>query len=234
MAPQSGVQPSEELEHVTRRIIEALVDNDHDALANLISDDPCLIMVGTDEEEYWEGRRAFLGVANLQREEMASFGVRYFAPDIRAFRDGSFGWSVIRGSYVLPDGQSTKTRATYVFHLETGQWRLVHAHVSIGSSNLETIGLELTTSLESLAEFAESNRPDLTGAIASDGTVTIVFTDIEASTEIAERPWGPPLGRAAPLARGHHRVRGDPQRRIGRQVSRRRLHACVLRGVART
>jgi len=187
VAPQSGVKPSEELEHVTRRIIEALVENDSDALENLISDDPCLIMVGTDEEEFWEGRRAFLEVANRQREEMALFGVRYFAPDIRSFRDGSFGWSVIRGSYLLPDGRSTKTRATYVFHLVAGQWRLVHAHVSIGSSNLQTIGLELTTSLESLVEFAESNRPDLTGAMASDGTVTIVFTDIEASTEIAER-----------------------------------------------
>ena len=64
---------------------------------------------------------------------------------------------------------------------------MVHSHVSIGSNNLETFGVELTTSLESLAEFAESNRPDLTDSTASDGTVTIVFTDIEASTEIAER-----------------------------------------------
>jgi hypothetical protein len=39
------VQPSEELEHVTRRVIDALGSADFDALSNLISDDPSLIIV---------------------------------------------------------------------------------------------------------------------------------------------------------------------------------------------
>lgn len=187
MAPPSDVQPSEELEHVTRRIVQALADDDADALANLVSEDPCLIMVGTDEEEYWEGRHVFFEIAKRQRQEMSLGDVGYSVDAVRAFRDGPFGWSVSRASFLLPDGRSAKTRTTYVFHLVAGQWRLVHAHVSIGNSNLETIGIELTTSLDSLAEFAESSRPDLTDSTASDGTVTIVFTDIEASTEIAER-----------------------------------------------
>lgn len=187
VAPQSDVPPSEELEHVTRRIIEALVHDDYDALANLISEDPCLIMVGTDEEEYWEGRHTFFEIAKRQSEELNRGDIRFSVDQVRAFRDGPFGWSVIRGSFALPDGRLAKTRTSYVFHLVAGQWRLVHSHVSIGNSNLETVGFDLTTSLESLAEFAESHRPDLAYSTASDGTVTIVFTDIEASTEIAER-----------------------------------------------
>ncbi|MGD0853831.1 MAG: nuclear transport factor 2 family protein [Acidimicrobiales bacterium] len=187
MDSQSGVQPSEELEHVTRRIIEAMRNADYDALTNLYSVDPCFIAVGTDEEEYWEGQHALIEIGKRQRAELRDVALDYHVESVRAFRDGPFGWSVSRTSFVLSSGRSLKARATRVFHLISGQWRMVHSHVSIGSNNLETFGVELTTSLESLAEFAESNRPDLTDSTASDGTVTIVFTDIEASTEIAER-----------------------------------------------
>ncbi len=187
MDSQSGVQPSEELEHVTRRIIEAMRNADYDALTNLYSVDPCFIAVGTDEEEYWEGQHALIEIGKRQRAELRDVALYYHVESVRAYRDGTFGWSVSSTSFVLSSGRSLKARATRVFHLISGQWRMVHSHVSIGSNNLETFGVELTTSLESLAEFAESNRPDLTDSTASDGTVTIVFTDIEASTEIAER-----------------------------------------------
>jgi uncharacterized protein (TIGR02246 family) len=120
------------LEHVTRRIVQALIDDDFDALANLVSEDPCLIMVGTDEEEYWEGRKAFFEIAKRQGEELNRGDVHYSLEAVRAFRDGPFGWSVSRAAFVLPDGSSANTRTSYVFHLVAGQWRLVHAHVSIG------------------------------------------------------------------------------------------------------
>jgi class 3 adenylate cyclase len=187
MAPQSNVQPSEELEHVTRRIIEAMRNGDYDALTNLFSVDECFIAVGTDDEEYWEGPDTMIEIVKRQHAEMRALGFDYRVESVRAFRDGPCGWSVSRTSFQRPDGSSAKARSTRVFLLVSGQWRMVHSHVSLGSNNFEVLGVELTTSLESLAEFAETNRPDLTGSTASDGTVTIVFTDIEASTEIAER-----------------------------------------------
>lgn len=215
MAPQSDVQPSEELEHVTRRIIEAMRNADFDALINLYSIDPCFIAIGTDEEEYWEGQQAIIEIAKRQHAELRDGRIEYRVESVRAFRDGPFGWSVARTSFVLPDGRPARARASRVFHLVAGQWRMVHSHVSIGSSNFETFGVELTTSLESLAEFAQANRPDLTGSAASDGTVTIVFTDIEASTVIAER-----LGdrRWVELLRWHEGIIGSEAVRCGGSV----------------
>jgi class 3 adenylate cyclase len=40
--------------------------------------------------------------------------------------------------------------------------------------------------MESIAKDVESARPDLSGAVAPNGTVTVLFTDIEGSTQLTE------------------------------------------------
>jgi class 3 adenylate cyclase len=40
--------------------------------------------------------------------------------------------------------------------------------------------------MESIAEDVERARPDLSGAVAPNGTVTVLFTDIEGSTQLTE------------------------------------------------
>jgi class 3 adenylate cyclase len=47
--------------------------------------------------------------------------------------------------------------------------------------------LELTTPLQAIINEVQTDRPDLGGSSAPDGTVTMLFTDIEGSTELAER-----------------------------------------------
>jgi class 3 adenylate cyclase len=46
---------------------------------------------------------------------------------------------------------------------------------------------DLRTSIDVVASAVEDERPDLSGAAAPDGTVTILFSDIEGSTEMTER-----------------------------------------------
>src|SRR5439155_8632839 len=46
---------------------------------------------------------------------------------------------------------------------------------------------DIRTSIDAVAEAVEDERPDLSGATAPDGTVTIMFSDIEGSTEMTER-----------------------------------------------
>jgi class 3 adenylate cyclase len=46
---------------------------------------------------------------------------------------------------------------------------------------------DVGTSLDAVAAEVEDERPDLSGHTAPDGTVTILFSDIESSTEINER-----------------------------------------------
>jgi class 3 adenylate cyclase/tetratricopeptide (TPR) repeat protein len=46
---------------------------------------------------------------------------------------------------------------------------------------------DVRTSIDAVAAVVEDERPDLSGHAAPDGTVTILFSDIESSTEINER-----------------------------------------------
>jgi class 3 adenylate cyclase len=75
-------------------------------------------------------------------------------------------------------------RATFIFRLEQDEWKLVRQHFSVGAPNLEVFGIPLTFSLDQVAEAAESDRPDLAALAATDGTITLVFTDIEGSTSL--------------------------------------------------
>jgi class 3 adenylate cyclase len=47
--------------------------------------------------------------------------------------------------------------------------------------------VDISTSIDLVASAVEDERPDLSGAAAPDGTVTILFSDIEGSTEMTER-----------------------------------------------
>jgi class 3 adenylate cyclase len=78
-------------------------------------------------------------------------------------------------------------RGTYVLHLERGEWKLVQIHWSIAQPNVDVLGKALTVSLEQLERTIQRERPDLSGTLAADGTVTIVFTDIVDSTVLNNR-----------------------------------------------
>jgi class 3 adenylate cyclase len=66
--------------------------------------------------------------------------------------------------------------------------------------------MDVTTSIDAVANAVGQQRPDLTTATAADGTVTIMFSDIESSTEMTER-----LGdrRWIGVLREHNRIVRD-------------------------
>jgi predicted ATPase/class 3 adenylate cyclase len=93
---------------------------------------------------------------------------------------------------------------------EMGMKRLVEQALAV---RLEAQGLgsiDVTTSIDSVISAVQSERPDLAAHAAPDGSVTILFSDIENSTLMTER-----LGdeRWLELLRAHN------------DVFRRRLHA---------
>jgi class 3 adenylate cyclase len=59
--------------------------------------------------------------------------------------------------------------------------------------------------MESIAKDVERTRPDLSGAVAPNGTVTVLFTDIEGSTQLTEelgdREWMEVLGKHNEIVR---------------------------------
>src|SRR5262249_37584203 len=81
---------------------------------------------------------------------------------------------------------AVEARGTFVLHLERGEWKIVQAHWSIPTPN-ESLGITLPVSLDQIEKAIQSERPDLSGTLAADGTVTIVFTDIVDSTVLTSR-----------------------------------------------
>jgi class 3 adenylate cyclase len=65
---------------------------------------------------------------------------------------------------------------------------------------------EVTVSIDAVAELVQRERPNLRSHVAPDGTVTLLFTDLEGSTALTER-----LGdaRAQELLRIHNRLIRD-------------------------
>lgn len=78
-----------------------------------------------------------------------------------------------------------QARTTVVLHEEGAYWRVVQWHSSLGVSNEETLGVEMTTDVDEILSLVR-NDPAPVGALAGDGSVTIMFTDIEGSTALLE------------------------------------------------
>jgi len=179
-----GGEPSAELHAVMRRLYQAMNDRDFEVIDNLISEHARVLSIGTDPNEWWVGHETIAGV---WRRQFGEFDFHFRSEALEAFVQGSVGWVADRPVLVLADGDEIPMRITVVFHLVRGHWKFVQMHLSSGIGNEPLLGTNLTTSLESLVNYAEAVRPDLAEAAAPDGTVTVVFTDIEGSTEMAER-----------------------------------------------
>ncbi len=62
------VEASEELRAVTHRLYQAMNDRDFDTIGNLISDEECVLSIGTDPDEWWVGREA-IGEVIRERDD---------------------------------------------------------------------------------------------------------------------------------------------------------------------
>ena len=100
-----------------------------------------------------------------------------------AYCCGDVGWVADRPVLRYEDGVEHCMRYTATLAMEDGHWKIVQWHASLPQPNVH----QMPTSVEELAEVIRKDRPDLGQASAPDGTVTIVFSDIEASTVLLDR-----------------------------------------------
>lgn len=177
------MEPSEEIRRVIHRWMVAISEGDADAALARVSEHPGALMIGTDPAEWWHGQEA-LAIWGRQIEELGTFAVSW--DEIEAWEEGTVGWASVKARI---DGaeESFDARATYVLHLERGEWKIVQVHWSLPQANVEVLGRALTVSLEELERTIQREQPDLSSTLAADGTVTIVFTDIVDSTVLTTR-----------------------------------------------
>jgi ketosteroid isomerase-like protein len=104
------------VQQIATELLQAFAVSDLDAIARLCADD--MLLVGTDEGEYWEGLEAVLasfgGAYDLQVEWVGE-------PQARG------NWVFGRAEFTEEDGSKLPVRVTMVFAGE----KLVHAHYSV-------------------------------------------------------------------------------------------------------
>jgi eukaryotic-like serine/threonine-protein kinase len=133
-------------------------------------------------------------------ERNAAIGAHYVTPRVHG---------ELAATLVLRDAPGDRGRAAQLAEsgVELARKLGMRAEVErLMTSRLEergARGIDLTSSIEAVAISVEHDRPDLAPVAAPDGTVTIMFSDIEASTHLTER-----LGDPAWLAllRRHDRI----------------------------
>jgi adenylate cyclase len=176
------MEPSEEIRRVIHRWMIAISEGDAESALGRLSEHPGALTIGTDPAEWWHGQetRAIWG---RQIEELGAFPITW--DEIEAWEEGTVGWASVKFTLTWAE-KSLEARATYVLHLERGEWKVVQIHWSLPMAN-EDLGMTLTRTLEELESTIQQERPDLSSTLAADGTVTIVFTDIVDSTVLTAR-----------------------------------------------
>ena len=177
------MEPSEEIRRIVDRFTKATVGGDHEAALARLSEHAGTLIIGNDPGEWWHGATA-RAIWQRQLEEIGGFPA--VTDEIEAWEKGTVGWASCKQT-ITSAGTSFAGRATYVLRLERDEWKIVQIHWSLAKPNVEFLGRTLTTSLEELERNLQLERPDLSGVLAADGTVTIVFTDIVDSTVLLAR-----------------------------------------------
>jgi hypothetical protein len=135
------MEPSPELQQLTRRIAQAIGDGDVAFLERHTSRQPGIAFLGTDPDEWWTDLQGLRQALMAQREA----GVAILPGEPLAYTEGAVGWAVDRGLRFRVGGEETPFRMSLVYRREQGEWKMVHFHSSLGVTNAEAIGVELAT-----------------------------------------------------------------------------------------
>lgn len=185
------MKPSDSLAARMLEIYEQWLRGSDEGFGSFWSGSDTALAIGTDPAEYWEGYRRIVGTWNAQS---AVLHAREFeSRALRAHVDKSSGWASDDVLVRFDSGEVARFRFTAVFRLEHGNWMLVQWHASHGVDNAPNVPV----AVDAIAE-AVARNPDLHPAMARDGTVAVLFSDIEGSTVLAntlgDREWMDVLG----------------------------------------
>jgi ketosteroid isomerase-like protein len=105
---------------------------------------PDILVVGTDEAEWWRGKDEAQRVVRAQMDEMKSAGVRFTGGHADIVERGDVVWAADRPTVELADGTTSQMRLTAVAVREGDALVLHQMHASMGAPNEEVVGRELT------------------------------------------------------------------------------------------
>lgn len=185
------VARSSELSEVMLRLIRAFESRDAATVRSLVSQRDETLVVGSDAREWLYG---FEGHAIFAAQTLETPRHRWTVRRLDAFVEGTVGWAAADSTADFENGRSMDFRVTAVFVLEDGVWRVVQWHASVPVPTIETSGADLPTSLADLLVTLDDDAKTLLEARFTTSTVTLLFSDIENSTnhalEMGDALWG--------------------------------------------
>jgi len=126
-----------------QRFYKAISDGDIDTLQTLTLDDDCVVMIGTDPQEWWQGFKEVTGAFRAQFQALGG-GLQISNSNPQCWSEGNIGWFADQFKLGAA-GTQVPCRLTCVVTKDSnGQWRMAHGHCSIGVSNQEAIGLDVS------------------------------------------------------------------------------------------
>jgi len=134
---------AQEMREFLDRLYDSFGSGDPTVWTASAADD--VIGIGSDPDEWWEGRSQVTKVVAAQVEEMSTSDVHLQAGDPRIFAHGDVVWSVDRPVLHLADGREVPMRVTVIAVSEAGTLRLKHFHYSVGATNEDVFQQELVT-----------------------------------------------------------------------------------------
>jgi class 3 adenylate cyclase/ketosteroid isomerase-like protein len=176
-----------EVTEVLARIVDAAGRRDTQAALGFFADDPDTFLYGTGADEARKGPAEIR--EQIERDLSQSEAWSWTLGQQSISSAGAVAWTA--GDVVIRVVMGDRTldvphRLTLVLERRDGKWLILQMHLSVANGS-QAIGQSFPTNLEAVTEAVGRERVDLQGRVAPDGTVTLMFTDIEDSTPLAER-----------------------------------------------
>ncbi len=124
---------SPDIEAILREIVGSVERGDAQRMEERLSDDPDALAIGTDASEWAQGREEIM---RFFRDAGPDGSLQLTIPvrEVAAYEDGDVGWGVVRIAFEV-EGRDLPVRMTTVMRRESGEWRLLQMHASIGVPN---------------------------------------------------------------------------------------------------
>jgi ketosteroid isomerase-like protein len=103
-----------------------------------------VLVIGTDDAEWWQGKGDALRVIDAQITELHDAGARYAGGTPQIGSAGDTVWAADRPTLRLADGTTVPLRVTAVATRDGDTLAIRQMHVSVGAPNEETLQQDLT------------------------------------------------------------------------------------------
>ena len=192
------IRPSPEIAAIVRRFTSAIRTHAVADLPHYFSQDEAVVYIGTADGEIWQGPIIRDGIS-AHMAEIPDFTETDV--DIAAFENGETGWAHYSSRFHFArTGATGSHRATVVFVLQQGSWKMIQHHISEATRNMPKLGIE-HTAFQALLTAAQAANHDF----GTEGLASIMFTDIAGSTRLAamvgDRMWMQVLDRHMGIVR---------------------------------